>query len=633
MRNMNKKALIKAILYSLLICLIEYNFFGNLSELKSLKVKGSINHFDIIKEYPEFWAFLNKYIYISTFLITTTYLYRLKEMKLQKFEVKNYGYDKENYYTIISKFKNNENKKKNKGNNEEIRKSNNGKIIKQKQSIIGKTKYEINRSNEKGYFDNNTEQDLNILLGFGKESEAVYLSEKGLFQNVLITGSIGSGKTSSAVYQLTKKLLRHGTNEVCDSKKIGMLILDVKGNYYEFVEKECKKTGRENDLLEISLDSNIYYNPLNKMEYSPKIIASRLKYILLLFSPNNSESFWLDKAETVIAETIKYIRIYNEGYVNFDELHKIITDEEYYFETKKKLKGILKRKMEETIQQGKNNIQEIIYELNTFINFYEKEFIKMDPKTKNIIKAEISRITNLFITDYKINKHFSPKKEEINFNGFEQLIKEGKIVVLNMNISEYGDISKVIACYLKLDFQAEVLKQLGNGGSKRITAFISDEYQEYVTKNDANFYSQSREAMCINVISTQSFTSLKNALKEENSSNVIIQSLVNKICFRTDDEYTIEKMQKLIGKEEKEKKSITIGESSKDANYSFLAKEFISDNSSLSESVNRYSNFDYRFDYKFFTQELNTFEALGFISDGNKIKYVNKINMIPYFLD
>lgn len=596
MKNINFKALIKSILYSLFICLVEYNFFGKLSELKSLKIKGSINNFDVIKEYPKLWQFLNKYIYISSFLISITLIYKIK-----KFEISTEIKDKDEYTSSVLK---NEN-------------------IKIKKSKIKRNKIKNKRENIKKYDskkNNNIDQEenLKILLGFDKCNNPLYLNEKGLFQNILITGSIGSGKTSSAVYQITKKLLKFG---ICssnnNSKKIGMLVLDVKGNYYDFIKKECQYMGREDDLIEISLNSNIYYNPLDKKEYSPKIIASRLKYILLLFSPNNSESFWIDKAETVIAEVIKYIRIYNDGYVNFDELNKIISNEEYYIETKKKLVDILKTKMDKSnklklIEKEKeqNEIQRIIYDLNTFINFYEKEFIKLDSRTKNIIRAEISRITNLFITDYKINKHFSPKKEEINFNGFEELIKEGKIVVLNMNISEYGDISKVIACYLKLDFQSEVLKQLGRGGPKRITAFISDEYQEYVTKNDANFYSQSREAMCINVISTQSFTSIKNALKEENTSNVIIQSLVNKICFRTDDEYTIEKMQKLIGKEEKERKSITIGESSKDANYSFLAKEFISDSSSLNESINRYSNFDYRFDYKFFTQELNTFEAL-----------------------
>ena len=619
MKNINLKALLKSILYSLFIFLIEYNFFGKLSELKSLKVKGSINNFDIIKEYPKMWQFLNKYIYISSFLISVTLIYKLK-----KFEISTEINDKDEYISTILKKK-----------NAKIKKS------KIKNKKIKKKKENIKNYDSKNNNNIDQEEKIKILLGFDKSNNPLYINEKGLFQNILITGSIGSGKTSSAVYQITKKLLKFG---ICssnnNSKKIGMLVLDVKGNYYDFIKKECQYIGREEDLIEISLNSNIYYNPLDKKEYSPKIIASRLKYILLLFSPNNSESFWIDKAETVIAEVIKYIRVYNDGYVNFDELNKIISSEEYYIETKKKLVDILKRKMDKSNklksiekEKEKNEIQKIIYDLNTFINFYEKEFIKLDSRTKNIIRAEISRITNLFITDYKINKHFSPKKEEINFNGFEELIKEGKIVVLNMNISEYGDISKVIACYLKLDFQSEVLKQLGRGGPKRITAFISDEYQEYVTKNDADFYSQSREAMCINVISTQSFTSIKNALKEENTSSVIIQSLVNKICFRTDDEYTIEKMQKLIGKEEKERKSITIGESSKDANYSFLAKEFISDSSSLNESINRYSNFDYRFDYKFFTQELNTFEALGFISDGNKIKYVNKINMIPYFLD
>ncbi len=619
MKNINLKALLKSILYSLFIFLIEYNFFGKLSELKSLKVKGSINNFDIIKEYPKMWQFLNKYIYISSFLISVTLIYKLK-----KFEISTEINDKDEYISTILKKK-----------NAKIKKS------KIKNKKIKKKKENIKNYDSKNNNNIDQEEKIKILLGFDKSNNPLYINEKGLFQNILITGSIGSGKTSSAVYQITKKLLKFG---ICssnnNSKKIGMLVLDVKGNYYDFIKKECQYIGREEDLIEISLNSNIYYNPLDKKEYSPKIIASRLKYILLLFSPNNSESFWIDKAETVIAEVIKYIRVYNDGYVNFDELNKIISNEEYYIETKKKLVDILKRKMDKSNklksiekEKEKNEIQKIIYDLNTFINFYEKEFIKLDSRTKNIIRAEISRITNLFITDYKINKHFSPKKEEINFNGFEELIKEGKIVVLNMNISEYGDISKVIACYLKLDFQSEVLKQLGRDGPKRITAFISDEYQEYVTKNDADFYSQSREAMCINVISTQSFTSIKNALKEENTSSVIIQSLVNKICFRTDDEYTIEKMQKLIGKEEKERKSITIGESSKDANYSFLVKEFISDSSSLNESINRYSNFDYRFDYKFFTQELNTFEALGFISDGNKIKYVNKINMIPYFLD
>ena len=63
-----------------------------------------------------------------------------------------------------------------------------------------------------------------------------------------------------------------------------------------------------------------------------------------------------------------------------------------------------------------------------------------------------------------------------------------------MNISEYKNLSKLIAAYLKLDFQNEILNQLSNTAPSRQTAFICDEYHEYVTDTDSNFLSICREA-------------------------------------------------------------------------------------------------------------------------------------------
>lgn len=60
------------------------------------------------------------------------------------------------------------------------------------------------------------------------------------------------------------------------------------------------------------------------------MLANRLKTILTLFSKNNSESYWLDKAEQVLTECIKFCRLYNDGYVTFQEIHKLITIPDYY---------------------------------------------------------------------------------------------------------------------------------------------------------------------------------------------------------------------------------------------------------------------------------------------------------------
>ena len=186
-----------------------------------------------------------------------------------------------------------------------------------------------------------------------------------------------------------------------------------------------------------------------------------------------------------------------------------------------------------------------VYNLLSSLKFFEKEFFALDSRTMNILKSEITRITNCFVSDSEITKTFCPKRNEINFRGFKDVINKGKIVVLNMNINEYRNLSRIIAAYLKLDFQTEVLRRLSNSSSSDIhpVAFISDEYSEYVSATDANFFSQSRESKCINVVSTQSYTSLLNAISNKYSVEVIVQNLVNKLWFRSDDIYTIEEAQ------------------------------------------------------------------------------------------
>ena len=152
----------------------------------------------------------------------------------------------------------------------------------------------------------------------------------------------------------------------------------------------------------------------------------------------------------------------------------------------------------------------------------------------------------------------------------------GKIVVLNLNIAKYKNLSKIISAYLKLDFQTEVMNRLSSGKNDFSPAvFISDEYSEYCTVSDSQFFSQSREAKCINIVATQSYTSLLNSLNNQYSVQVILQSLVNKLWFRTDDIFTIENAQKQIGKEDKKKISKSISENSNETNYNFISNSFL----------------------------------------------------------
>ena len=579
---------IRFILFYLLLIIITLGItliiFIPIFKTNSLIFPYALNEFDICKTYPDTWKIIKKIYIITAFISYSLLIYR---------------------FLIKTNF---------------WKKTSNQKEYK----ILEKQTKLVNLKNNSNFIKNSenkitNKEKLSLIVGTNNNN-FVRIEENGLYQNILITGTIGSGKTSSAMYPFTKQLMEYKADDT--NEKIAMLILDVKGNYCNEVLKYSKKCDRKEDVICIDISGKIRYNPLDKLELKPIVLANRLKTILTLFNKNNSESYWLDKAEQILTECIKFCRLYNDGYVNFIEIHKLVMFSDYY---QSKIE-VVRKKFKDGLLDGVE-----VYDLLSCINFFEKEFFELDNRTISILKSEISRITNIFVSDYFVSKSFCPEKNEINFAGFEDVLDSGKIVVLNMNISEYKNLSKIIATYLKLDFQSTVMNRLSNGKKIRKSAFICDEYHEYITDTDSDFFAQSREAKCINIIATQSYSSLLNTIKDETTIKTIIQNLINKIWFRTDDIFTIEEAQKQIGKEEKEKISTTISESAKQTDYNLLTKRFISRDSNLSESYSKHMENEFVYDTNFFSQELKTFTALAFLSDGYNIMKPQKLNMIPYF--
>ena len=227
----------------------------------------------------------------------------------------------------------------------------------------------------------NTSSNLSLTIGKNKDSSIpVIIPEKGLYQNILITGTIGTGKTSSAIYPFIYQFLKHD---------IGMLILDVKGNLHIKVKEMARQLNKTVKVIELSGKET--YNPLDKPHLKPSILANRLRTILSLFSNQNAtDTYWMDKVELYLTECIKLCRMYNNNYVTFTELHKLIYDKKY-----------LKEKIEfvkDLFLQNKLTYNQT-YDFSTCIDFFQSEFQTLDSKVLSIIQSEISRITQLFINE------------------------------------------------------------------------------------------------------------------------------------------------------------------------------------------------------------------------------------------
>lgn len=328
---------------------IGYNLFSPIYSSNNIIITYGIHPFNICNKNPELWQII-KYIFIFTYIFSSIIISNFI------------------YLSIFNIFSN---------------------LLKKVHSF--KFPKLINQNNLIDIKRNNNL--IELYIGENKSlNKSIYLPEKSLYQNILITGTIGTGKTSSAMYPFTEQF-------IANKLKLPMLILDVKGNYYLKVKELCKKYNRLNDLIVIELNGIYTYNPLHKPNLKASVIADRLKEILLLFSPNNSESYWIDKAHQVLTEAIKLCRIYNNGYVTFEEIHKLITNQYYYQEKIPILKDLfIKNKLS----------KEDIYNLYASLNFFEKELFSLDSRTISILKSEITRITNCFISDYNVYNTFCP---------------------------------------------------------------------------------------------------------------------------------------------------------------------------------------------------------------------------------
>lgn len=146
---------------------------------------------------------------------------------------------------------------------------------------------------------------------------------------------------------------------------------------------------------------------------------------------------------------------------------------------------------------------------------------------------------------------------------FDDLIyHQRKIVVLEMPATRYGQAAFTASQILRLQFQAavknfdlQVREELGFG----VDAFsflLADEYQQYIAAgakasdglgDDNTWFDTSRSYAHINIVATQSITSLVAQGHDERAVEAVIQNCRNVLILATTDERTLAYAETLAG--------------------------------------------------------------------------------------
>jgi len=369
------------------------------------------------------------------------------------------------------------------------------------------------------------------------------IPERGLFTGTIIVGAVGSGKTSCCMYPFTDQLLGHRAAEP-EAKPSG-LILEVKGDFCNQVKDILKKRGRENDYIEISLDSEWAYNPLHN-DLDGYALAYGIASLLNNLFGKGKEPFW----QQAYTNLIKFIIILHQvgfGYVTlFDVYESAISQEIFERKIRQVEENIVGKSFlavsRETFEAHASDLAAVGFEadetgqlyrvvdssaarevlkkleiestvqheppngavdpdrkeqLDSVKRWYEGDWKNLDKKLQSSIVEGISVFLSLFDDNPRVKRTFCPPAElyrdaKTSASGrkalpqIATLLEQGKVVALNFPASMNPGLARAIGVMLKMDFQRAVLNRIPRIAAKpaqawRPIVFICDEYQHFAT--------------------------------------------------------------------------------------------------------------------------------------------------------
>jgi len=371
--------------------------------------------------------------------------------------------------------------------------------------------------------------------------------ERGLFTGICVIGAVGSGKTKAVILPAMRQLFAFRADD--PERRLSGMVLEVKGDLCRQVRKILDDCGRTEDYIEVSLDGNIRYNPLNN-DSDAYAQAYNIASVIVAIWGKGKEPFWQQSYTDLARYAIMLHRV-RDGYVTMLDIFRTVissgTLERMLIETgrrytsasfigvkkadylkyeavlapfrfswNEKLGQYIARCTEELktslLQQTK--IAASLYNRKNgdptkrgaweSVHYWYWEHWKFfRSETKTSIIQGIAVFLSLFETDVKVRKVFCPPKELYEgkpsasdhdakvLPPFDELIESGKIVGLNFPTAMNPALAKIIGTLMKVDYQRAVLLRIPEMEEHpkrhfRPTVFICDEYQNFATVGGDN---------------------------------------------------------------------------------------------------------------------------------------------------
>lgn len=371
---------------------------------------------------------------------------------------------------------------------------------------------------------------MNFRLGTTVNSGTTFeLTEANMQYGALVTGSTGSGKTLGVMQRVLQHILLHPS-------KPGALVINLKDNYGEFLLKEAGLIGQTDRIVILEPGGTARMNILNP-EFSPHKLATLLFGACLapgeMREPRHA--YWLHQGLRVLDILIGLARAsMGVDVATLVDVQALATEFTDIRENKAGNSvlgedvGILLGAIEEKVLRLPPNhpdYRRLVRETTQFRN-ETRRLAALDLAPRSSILAELDRVL-LALRPDEISQVMCARPDDVTFQGVQEIIDDGKIVILDFAPQKHGLGGQILAKGLKRQLFDLLVRRRGNSASAsdRPVYFLADEYQFFLDidqseTSDNNFSSIARSLNCRLWISTQEANALYAAAGYEGEAMV-----------------------------------------------------------------------------------------------------------------
>ena len=374
-----------------------------------------------------------------------------------------------------------------------------------------------------------------------------------------IFGATGSGKTTGSGYHLATRMLAKG---------FGGLVLCAKSDEAENWRAYLKEAGRpEDDMVELVPDKGQRFDFMD-YEYQAGGGAKLTPNLVNLFSTaiaatggddrgSSTDPYWADALRQLVTNAIDLVGLANDRVRLADVNRVIITAPQNknirsYLRSDAYLAQCLRRANERSIKDELTEDERV--DLEQTIEYWLSDFAALAPRTRSIVVSTFtSRVTGLLRGP--LQRLFcptdDPKPGEDSFTVKPEDTRQGKVIILNLPIKDYGEVGRFAQILFKTIWQ-RAIERLPVAPADRPVFLWADESQYFVTNHDVLYQQTARSKKAATVYLTQSLPNYFAMLATRDpvsATQSLLGNLQTRIFHANGDPTTNEWAERLFGSE------------------------------------------------------------------------------------